>query len=95
MNLYSVVRCKREDSNAPCTNKNRTKDSCLTEAVKVVVGAGREGGGEGGGWNSCAHFRFPLPESVNSELHSFDANRERLFRGPPMSVKMGVYEKRM
>jgi hypothetical protein len=86
VSVYSVVRCKREGSNAPCTNKNRTKDSCLTSTVKLS-GTDR--------WNGCAHFRFPLPPGANTNLASYDAHRERLFKGPPTMVKIGVYEKRM
>jgi len=82
--MFAVVRLKREGSNAPCTNKNRTKDSCLSEGGK---------GGKGG-MNCCAQFRFPLPEGIGSDLAGFDEHRERLFKGPPTLVKIGVYEKR-
>jgi hypothetical protein len=72
----------------------------LTKPALVEVGRGSGRGAEEGGavgkegWHECAHFRFPLPEGVSaSSLSSSNPNRERLFAGPPVKVKIGIYSR--
>ena len=85
LTVYSVIRLRRSRSKAPMNNRGRSKDSVLTEPVKIGSG----------GWGSSANFRFPLPEGVSgSTLKSFSSSRDKLFKGPPTVLCMNVYEKR-
>ena len=95
MSTYAVVRLRRAGSTAPVTNKSRSKDSFMTEPVKLT-NVGKGGGSKDPvGWGSVACFRFALPEGVGcSDIKSFDESREKLFRGPPSVVFMNVYEKK-
>jgi hypothetical protein len=86
LTVYSIIRLRRRGSRAPMNNRGRSRDAVVTDPVKV---------GGGGGWGTSANFRFPLPEGTSERtLTSFSGSTEGLFKGPPTTLCMNVYEKR-
>merc|ERR1712238_106768 len=88
---YALLRLKRQGSSAPLNHKARSLDSACTQARKISKSSGPNAPAS---WGSLVRFRFPLPENVNSKGKSFDTDRESLFKGPPTSLQITVYEKK-
>jgi len=95
LTAYSVLRLKRGGAGggggAPLNNKSRTRDSCMTKPVKVEK---RGGVSQAGSWGSSCSFRFALPEGIGARGTDPDYCKDSLFRGPPLQLVLGVYEKR-
>jgi hypothetical protein len=91
LTAYALLRLKRQGSSAPLNHKARSLDSACTEPRKISKSSGLNAPAS---WGSLVRFRFPLPEFVNCEGKSFDADRESLFRGPPTCLQVTAYEKK-
>jgi len=91
LTAYALLRLKRQGSSAPLNHKARSLDSACTQARKISKSSGPNAPAS---WGSIVRFRFPLPEDVDCEGKSFDADRESLFKGPPTSLQVTVYEKK-
>jgi hypothetical protein len=77
LTAYALLRLKRQGSSAPLNHKARSLDSACTQARKISKSSGPNAPAS---WGSLVRFRFPLPEDVNCEGKSFDADRESLFK---------------
>ncbi|KAL7458930.1 hypothetical protein ACHAWC_010738 [Mediolabrus comicus] len=91
LTAYALLRLKRQGSSAPLNHKARSLDSASTQPRKISKSSGLNAPAS---WGSLVRFRFPLPELVNCEGRSFDADRESLFRGPPTCLQVTAYEKK-
>jgi len=91
LSVFALLRLKRQGSSAPLTHKARTLDSATTLPVKIVKSSGPNAPAS---WGSLVRFRFPLPEDVNCDGTSFDEDREALFKGPPCTLQLSIYEKK-
>ena len=91
LTAYALLRLKRQGSSAPLNHKARSLDSACTQARKIAKSSGPNAPAS---WGSLVRFRFTLPEDVNCEGRSFDADRERLFKGPPTCLQITAYEKK-
>ena len=91
LTAYALLRLKRKGSSAPLNHKARSLDSACTQPRKISKSSGLNAPAS---WGSLVRFRFPLPEFVNCEGKSFDADRESLFRGPPTCLQVTAYEKK-
>lgn len=77
LTVFALVRLKRRGSSARLTNKAKTIDTATTLPTKI----GRTSGpNAAASWGSVVRFRFPLPEDVNCDGVSSDADREALFK---------------
>ncbi|KAL3804783.1 hypothetical protein ACHAWO_005312 [Cyclotella atomus] len=88
---YAMLRLKRKGGSAPLNHKARSLDSAITQARKISKISGPNAPAS---WGSTIRFRFPLPEDVDCEGKSFDVDRESLFKGPPTTLQVTVYEKK-
>ena len=91
LTAYALLRLKRQGSSAPLNHKARSLDSACTQPRKISKSSGLNAPAS---WGSLVRFRFPLPEFVNCEGKSFDADRESLFRGAPTCLQLTAYEKK-
>jgi len=91
LTAYAMLRLKRKGGSAPLNHKARSLDSAITQSRKISKISGPNAPAS---WGSIVRFRFPLPEDVNCEGKSFDPDRESLFKGPPTSLQVTVYEKK-
>ena len=74
---YAMLRLKRKGGSAPLNHKARSLDSAITQARKISKISGPNAPAS---WGSIVRFRFPLPEDVDCEGKSVDADRESLFK---------------
>jgi len=88
---YSILRLKRPSSSAPLSHKAKTLDCATSSPRKIGKSSGPLAPAS---WGCVIRFRYPLPEDVNCDGISFDADREVIFKGPPMLLHLVVYEKR-
>jgi hypothetical protein len=77
LTAFALLRLKRQGSTAPLNHKARSLDSACTQARKISKSSGQNAPPS---WGSLVRFRFPLPEDVDCEGKSFDADRESLFK---------------
>jgi hypothetical protein len=77
LTAFALLRLKRQGSTAPLNHKARSLDSACTQARKISKSSGQNAPAS---WGSLVRFRFPLPEDVDCEGKSFDADRESLFK---------------
>ena len=94
LSVYALLRLKRPGSNAPLSHKARTLDSAATLPVKIGGKTSYSGPHAPASWGSLVRFRFPLPEDVDCDGVSLDGDREALFKGPPSTLQISVYEKK-
>ena len=94
LSVYGLLRLKRKGSSGVLSNKTRTLDTAQTLPVRLGKPSG-VGPNAPATWGSVVRFRFPLPEGVNVDGSSLDADRESLFRGPPSVLQISVYEKKL
>jgi hypothetical protein len=91
LTVFALLRLKRSGSSARLTHKAKTLDTATTPPTKIGKTSGPNAAAS---WGSVVRFRFPLPEDVNCDGVSSDADRESLFRGPPTVLQVSVYEKK-
>jgi hypothetical protein len=87
LTVFALVRLKRRGSSARLTNKAKTIDTATTLPTRIGKTSGPNAAAS---WGSVVRFRFPLPEDVNCDGVSSDADREALFKVRIYSVFVDI-----